>query len=89
MCGVAFTSDSPMSKTCSQAHRVALSRWRKRLPALGEKVIGGETEQLGLVQQIGQYLNFPEARDESIRVLKAISDEINTQLNDHNIKRVK
>jgi hypothetical protein len=89
MCGEAFTSDSPNSRTCCAAHRVALSRWRKRLPALGEKIIGGEQQPLGLVQQIGQYLNFPDAREEAIRILGEINREINVQLIIHNIKRVK
>jgi predicted nucleic acid-binding Zn ribbon protein len=89
MCGEAFTSDSPMSRTCSAKHRVALSRWRKKLPALGEKVIGGEKQLIGLVQEIGQYLYFPDAREEAIRVLCEISNQINTELEDCNIKRVK
>lgn len=89
LCGETFTSSSPCSKTCSGKHRTALSRWRSKLPELTEKIIGSPEAPEGMLQFIGFYLNHPEIRDSAIAALKAIQDEINNQLNLHNIRRVK
>jgi hypothetical protein len=88
-CGVAFTSSSPCSKTCKPAHRTAISRWRSKLPKLFDQVAGNIAPKESMIQQIGFYLDFPDARQDAILALKAISDEINNQLNIHNIRRVK
>jgi len=88
-CGDTFDSESPNSRTCKPAHRTAISRWRTKLPALGEKVIGGADKPEGLIQTIGHYLDFPQSREEAIRILSEISVEINNQLNQHNIRRVR
>lgn len=88
-CGKQFDSESACSKTCSPAHRTAISRWRKKLPAMREQIVGGPDLPEGLLQRIGFYLDFPDARDEAIAALKAISDEVNNQLNLHNIRRVR
>lgn len=88
-CGVAFTSESPLSKTCCPAHRTAICRWRKKLPGLADQVAGNIAPKTSLIVQIGYYLNFPDSRPDAIIALRMISDEINNQLNQHNIRRVK
>lgn len=88
-CGVAFSSSSPCSKTCKPAHRVAISRWRKKLPTMVYSIVGSAEEPEGVLQKIGFYLDFPDAREEAILALGMISTEINNQLNQHNIRRVK
>jgi len=88
-CGVAFSSSSPCSKTCKPAHRVAISRWHKKLPRLFDLVAGNVAPKENIIQQIGFYLDFPDAREDAILALKMISDEINNQLNQHNIRKVR
>lgn len=64
-CGVPFLAKSRKARFHSPACKQKYYRWRKKLPATGEKLAG-------LVTEVGTYLDYDQSRAMALEVLRQV-----------------
>lgn len=77
-CGKEFWARRNDAKTCSNACRQKMLRWRKRLPAEIQRISQK-------IHEVAVYLNYPDSRDSAILYLEGVKKLINCEFDQRKI----
>lgn len=78
-CAKEFQTYRSDSLFCSPRHRVAFYRWRTKLQTFDIKA-------RGLIEEIADYLKFPDAQEPAHDVLIGLVDTVHKKLDNHSKK---